>query len=105
MVRELFSKSSEISFGSVSLSADELLAIIEEKHFQKVTATNNGMAFDSWEDMKKNKALLAGNPKIDCGEIKVTFERFSPSISIYKFSNENLGIAKSIAAEISHRLR
>ncbi|RWO49762.1 MAG: hypothetical protein EOS12_02325 [Mesorhizobium sp.] len=61
MVREVLSKSSEIPLRSVSLSADDLLGIIESKHFEKVTARNDGMVFDSLEDMKKNKALLVGS--------------------------------------------
>ncbi|MER9586526.1 hypothetical protein [Mesorhizobium sp. M0276] len=103
MVREVLSKSSEIPLRSVSLSADDLLTIIESKHFEKVTARNDGMVFDSFEDMKKNKALLAGQPNVDCGDISISFDSYLRRVWIYKFTNESFGLAKSIAAEITQR--
>lgn len=103
MVRELFTRSSTIPLGSVSLSADDLIQILEEKNFDKVNAENNDMEFDSIEDMKMNKALLVGNPSIHCDDIYLRFDRFDNRVSMYKFSERNLSIAKSIAAEIAQR--
>lgn len=103
MVRELFTRSSTVSLGSVSLSVDELIGILEGKKFEKITARNNDIAFDSIEDMKMNRALLVGAPSVTCEDIWIYFDKFNPSVKIYKFSDENLSLAKSIAAEISQR--
>lgn len=104
MVRVIPSRTNSIKFGSVALSADELIQIIEGQQFTKVSAKNKSIAFDDIADMKKNKALLVGNPTITCDDINIDFDGFfGPSITVYRKTDENYSIALVIESEFRAR--
>ncbi|TIR19557.1 MAG: hypothetical protein E5X34_19670 [Mesorhizobium sp.] len=104
MVRLIPSRANSIKFGSVALSVDELIQIIEGQQFSKVSAKNKSIAFDDLADLKKNKALLVGNPTLRCDDIGIDFDGFfGQSINIYGNSEHSYSAAKAIEAEFRAR--
>ncbi|RWD50576.1 MAG: hypothetical protein EOS25_26380 [Mesorhizobium sp.] len=104
MVREILKRENTIHFGTVSLSVDDLIEIIESKQFSNVKAQNNKVAFDDLSDMKNNKALLVGYPNITCDDISISFKGFfGSSIYVPSKPEDLLSKAKSIEAEFRQR--
>lgn len=88
--------------GSICLSVDKLIEIIESKGFSKVTAENNDIVFSDINDIKLHKSLLSGYPSISCDEIQINFLKHGPHVTAYLYRNpSSAAVAESIQIDIS----
>jgi len=102
MVKDISRKYIRLPLGSVSISVEDLINIIEQKGFKKVSAENNDAEFESLDDIKSHKTLMVGFPKLRCDEIFISFEKHFSGVSVYEPKDESsIVTARSIHNEIS----
>lgn len=102
MVEKIKKSYDEIQIGSISISTDDIIEIINSKKFSNMSAENNDIKFSGIDDLQLHKSLLAGFPIINCDEITIMFSSYNPIIkaNIYK-NKDSSTIAESIKNDIS----
>lgn len=102
MVEKVTKSYHEIRIGSISISTDDIIEIIDTKKFSNISAENKDFRFSGLDDLRLHKSLLSGFPTINCDEIAIMFSSYNPTIraNIYK-NKDSSTIAESIKNEIS----
>lgn len=100
MIKDISRRKTEYPHGRISISVDDLIRIIESKNFTNVTAENGNTEFENLDDIKQHRSLMAGEPRIICDDIWISFSRYGGNVSLGWGDRGEPSIAKSISLEI-----
>ncbi|MBB6488769.1 hypothetical protein [Rhizobium lusitanum] len=100
MVRDVSHENIRHELGLISISVDDLIKILESKGIQNVTAKTRSIEFESLDDIKTHKALLAGRPTIYLDEVWISFESGWSSVSPRHNAPNGASLAKSIYEDL-----
>ncbi|MBB3590887.1 hypothetical protein FHX08_001231 [Rhizobium sp. BK529] len=100
MVRDISRENIRYKLGLISISVDDLIKLLESKGVKNATAKTDTVEFDSLDDIKTNKALLAGQPRIYLEEAIISFERGWGAVSPRGDQPNGSSFAKSVFEEL-----
>lgn len=103
MVTEIKNERVRAKIGTVSLEVDDLIEILEKRNFKSVQARNKNYRFESLDDIKANRSLLAGKPDVDMDRIYIRFSKNGTYIDSLSTNEEIRMLIHSLAAEIVAR--
>jgi hypothetical protein len=100
VVKDISRENIRYKLGLISISVDDLIKLLESKGVKNATAKTDTVEFDSLEDIKTNKALLAGQPRIYLDEAIISFERGWGAVSPRGDQPNSASFAKSVFEEL-----
>ena len=103
MVKDNSANNLSLDLGTLSVSVDELLQVIESKRPEKVRATSGDYEFEGLDDIKANPALLSGYPTIYCDGTRIEMSKFSRGVRSGFSNADNSVLTRSIHAELVRR--
>ncbi len=83
MVKQIKQFNIQNKIGAISLQIDELIEILERRNFKRITAKTHDHEFESLDDIKQHKALVAGFPDFSADGMTVSFYRLGPYIRLH----------------------
>ncbi len=100
MVKDVSHENVRHELGLLSISVDDVIKILESKGAQNITARTKSVEFESLDDIKTHKALLAGQPTIYLDDVWMSFERGWAVVSPRRNSPNGVSLAKSIYGDL-----